>query len=112
MTSNGKAGSKDTTEQKWCSLHKTTTHDDAERYAQGAPRGRRWPSQNDGAHLTVSVVLCASTPLADDNNQKLGFNFDGDFDKGLSFTGLLASNGERGIHSNSDRFTMNVDSGA
>ena len=36
--SNDKAGSKDTAEQKWCSVLKTTTHNDVKCYAQGAPR--------------------------------------------------------------------------
>ncbi|CAN0323514.1 unnamed protein product, partial [Scytosiphon promiscuus] len=33
-----KSGSWGSAGQKWCSTHRTTTHNDAECYAQGAPR--------------------------------------------------------------------------
>ena len=33
-SSNMKTGSRDTVVHKWCSVHKTTSHDDAECYAQ------------------------------------------------------------------------------
>ena len=36
-----------TAEQKRCYVHKTTSHDDAECYRQGAPR----PPENDNAHI-------------------------------------------------------------
>ena len=42
-----KTGSKDTVELKWCLVHKTTSHDDAECHAQGTPR----PLENDNAHI-------------------------------------------------------------
>ena len=96
-SSNGETGSKDTAEQRWCSLHKTTTYDDAECYAQGAPR----PSQNDGAHIATSAALGATKPPANDDD-KPSLNFDDDFDKGFEFIGLLSDNGERGFHPNSE----------
>ena len=102
-----KSGSKDAAEQKLCCVHKTTSHDDAECYAQGASR----PSENDNAHIASSAaVLSASSPPTNDD-EKPSLNFD-DFDKGLAFSGLVAGSDVRGFHPNVDRITMIVDSGA
>ena len=80
-----KKGSKDTAEQKKCSVNKTTSHDDAECNAQGAPR----PSENDSAHIASSAaLLSASSPPANDD-EKPSLNFH-DFDKGFAFSGLVA----------------------
>ena len=77
-----KKGSNDTAEQKWCSVHKTTSHDDA----HGAPR----PSENDNAHIaSYAAVLSASSPPANDD-EKPSLNFDDDLDKGFAFSGLAA----------------------
>lgn len=51
--------------QRWCSVHKTTSHSDEKCYAQGAPR------PEPGA-----ANLASSAPTS--------FNFDDDFDKGFS----------------------------
>ena len=102
------AGSKDAAEQKWCFAHKTTSYDDTECYAQGSPR----PSENDNAHIASSAaVLSVSSPPAN-NDEKLSFNLDDDFDKGFAFSGLVAGNGRRAIPPNVDRIAMIVDSGA
>ena len=70
----GKAG--DTT-NKWCSLHKTTPHNDANCFKQGASR----PTE-DG-------VFCATAPgahsLHPESDEKPAINFDDDFDGGFYF---------------------------
>ena len=80
-------GSKDTAVQKkWCSVYKTTSHDDAECNAQGALR----PSENDNTHIASSAaVLSASSPPANDD-EKPSLNFDDEVDKGFAFSGLVA----------------------
>ena len=60
-SSNGKAASNVGAEHKWCSVHKTTSHDDTACYKQGAPR----PPQSGRAH-TASAVQGASTRPTDD----------------------------------------------
>ena len=132
---NGKAASNVGAEHKWCSVHKTASHDDTECYKQGAPR----PPQSGRAH-TASAVQGASTRPND--VKKPSLNFDDGFEEGFAFTGLLAGSGNRGFHPNgsgnrgfhpngsgnrgfhpngsgnrgfhpnNDRFTMLVDSGA
>ena len=104
-SSNGKAASNVGAEHKWCSVHKTASHDDTECYEQGAPR----PPQSGRAH-TASAIQDASTRPNDDEMPSL--NFDDGFEEGFAFTGLLAGSGNRGFHPKSDRFTMLVDSGA
>ena len=59
--SNGQAASNVGAEHKWCSVHKTTSHDDRECYKQGAPR----PSQIGHAH-TASAAQVSSTHPNDD----------------------------------------------
>ena len=99
-----KKGSKDTAEQKWCSIHKTTSHD-AECIMQGAPR----PSENDNAHIASSaaVLSASSSPASDD--EKPSLNFDDDFDKGFAFPELVAGSDGKDFHPNVDRITMIVD---
>ena len=105
-SSNGKAASDVGAEHKWCSVHKTISHDDTKCYKQGAPR----PPQSGRAH-TVSAVQGASIRPNDD--EKPSLNFDDGFEEGFALTGLLAgiNSGSRGFHPNSDRFTT-MDSGA
>ena len=118
--SNGKTASNVGAEHKWCSVHKTTSHKDTERYKQGAPH----PPQRGRAH-TASDVQGASTRPKDD--EKPSLNFDDGFEEGFAFTGLLAGSsnrgfhprgfhpvgsGNRGFHPNSDKSTMLVDNGA
>ncbi|CAN0572082.1 unnamed protein product, partial [Laminaria digitata] len=45
-----KSGSGGSAKQKWCTVHRTTTHNDADCHAQGAPR-----SQTGSTH-TAAVV--------------------------------------------------------
>ena len=119
-SSDGKAASNVGAEHKWCSVHKTASHDDTECYKQGAPR----PPQS-GRPYTACAVQDASTRPNDD--EMPSFNFDDGFEEGFAFTGLLADSGNRGFHPrgfhpngsgnrdfhpNSDRFTMIVDNGA
>ena len=119
-SSNGKAASDVGAELKWCSVHKTASHDDTECYKQGAPR----PLQSGRAH-TDSAVQGASKRPNDD--EKPFLNFDDGFEEGFAFTGLLAGSGNRGFHSRgfypngsgnrgftptATKFTMLVDSGA
>ena len=63
--------------QKWCTVHRTTTHNDAECYAQGAPR-----SQTSSTRTAAAVG--AQTRI-DDTETKPVVNFDDDFDKGFTF---------------------------
>ena len=119
-SSNDKAAFNVGAEHKWCSVHKTASHDDAEWYKQGASR----PPQSGRAH-TASAVQDASTRPHDD--EKPSLNFDDGFEEGYAFTGLLAGSGNRGFHRrgfhpngsgnkgfhrDSDRFAMLVDNGA
>ena len=69
-----KSGSGGSAGQKWCTVHKTTTHKDAECYAQGAPR-----SQACSTHTAAVVGALTRTDTAD----KPVINFD-DFDKGFT----------------------------
>ena len=71
-----KSGSGGSVGQNWCTVHKTTTHNDAECYAQGAPR-----SQTNSTH--TAAVVGALTPTDADN--KPVTNFDDGFDKGFAF---------------------------
>ena len=81
------ARSNDTADRKWCSVHKTTSHSDEECCKQGVPS----PPQSGRAHI-ASVVLGASTRPAK-VVEKPSLNFNGDFDEGFAFTGLLAGSG-------------------
>ena len=99
------AGSKGASGQKWCSVHKTTSHSDEGCYAQGAQR-----PEHKGAHLATAVLSAGSPPVNDDENPSL--NFDDDFDKGFAFSGLTTRNDGGITVSNPDVFTMLVDSGA
>lgn len=71
-----KSGSGGSAGQKWCTVHRTTTHNDAECYAQGAPR-----SQTSSTH--TAAVVGAQTRTDTDNKPVV--NFDDDFDKGFAF---------------------------
>ena len=102
-----RAESKDTAEQKWCSVsvHKITPHSDEGCYKQGPPH----PPQSGGAHI-ASALLGASTRPANDD-ETLSLNFGDGFDQGFAFTGLLAGSGRRSFHLHSGRVTMIVNSG-
>ena len=119
-SSNGKAASNVGAEHKWCSVHKTTSHDNTECYKQRAP----CPPQSGRAY-TVSAAQGASTRPNED--EKPSLDLGDSFEERLTFTGLLAGSGNRGFHlggfhpnssgkrvfdPNSDKFTMLVDSGA
>ena len=71
-----KSGSGGSAGQKWCTVLKTTTHNDTECYAQGAPR-----SQTSSTHTTAVVGALTRT----DTDDKPVINFD-DFDKGFEFS--------------------------
>ena len=62
-----KAGSSRGPGQKWCLVHKTTSHSDTECYAQGASH-----PQTSGAHTAVIMSV--------DIDEKPTINFDDDFD--------------------------------
>ena len=84
-------GSNDAAEKECCCVHKTTSHDDSECYAEGASR----LSQNGNAHIASSgAALSASSPLANDD-ETLSLNFVNNFDKGFVFSGLVAGSGGR-----------------
>ena len=53
-----KAGSNDEAGQKPCSVHKTISHDDSERY----------PSQSNSTHIASAVLSAISPPVNDDDN--------------------------------------------
>ena len=72
--SGGKAGAKGAAGQKWCSLHKTTSHSDEGCYEQGAPRPER-----TGAHLASAVLTAGSPPVNDNENPSLPFDDDFEF---------------------------------
>ena len=72
-----------------CSSHKSTSHGEADCYAQGAPR----PSQNCGAH--IAVVPSASSRPADDDEKKPPLNFDDAVLEAFAYTGLVAGTGGR-----------------
>ena len=102
-----KTGSKDTAEQKWCSVHKTPSHDDAECNAQGAHHARR-RTRTLTLHHTLLYCLRAhlqptttrsrpSTLMTSTRN---------------SFSVPVTSSDGRGFHPNVDRITMFVDSRA
>ena len=94
-------GSNDAAEKECCCVHKTTSHDDSECYAPGAPR----PSENDNAHIASSAaVLSASSPPANDD-EKLSLNFDDDFDKRFAFSWLVAGSSGTAIQANVERIT-------
>ena len=103
-SSNDKAKSNAGAEHRWCSVHKTASHDDTVCYKQGAPR----PPQGGRAHTASAVQGASTRPNGD---EKPSLNFDDCFEEGFAFTGLLTGSGNRGFHPNSDRFTMVVDSG-
>ena len=58
--------------QKWCSVHKTTSHNDNECYTQGAQRPQTTSSTHTAAILSV-----------DSGERSTAINFDDDFDKGF-----------------------------
>ena len=68
---NKKAG--DGAGQKWCSVHKTTTHSDTKCYAQGAAR----PQTTSSTHTAALVRV--------DTDERPTVKFDDDFDKGFQF---------------------------
>ena len=105
-SSNGEAACNVGAEHKWCSVHKTTSHDDAECYKQGAPR----PSQSGLADCASAVQGASTRPSNGDEKPSLNFHID--FEEGFASTGLLTGSGNRSFHPNSDRFTMIVESGA
>ena len=70
-----KSGSGGSAGQKWCTVHKTTTHNDAECYSQGAPRSETCST------YTAAVVGALTRTDTDD---KPVINFD-DFNQGFAF---------------------------
>ena len=65
------------------------------------------------AEWTRSHCLCCTRREHTPNDDEMpSINFDDGFEEGFTFTGLLAGSGNRGVHPNSDKFTMRVDSGA
>ena len=65
------------TMNKWCSLHKTTSHNDADCFKQGASRpkeGGVFSAPALGAHY-----------LHSENDEKPAINFHDDFDGGFQF---------------------------
>ncbi|CAM9499401.1 unnamed protein product [Laminaria digitata] len=86
--------------ETWCSVHKSTTHNDTECYQQGARR----PQGN----AFTTAVLDTHTSLADDG-EKSAFNVNDDFDGGFLW---MASTKGRVSLPNSCGITMLVDSGA
>ena len=58
--------------QKWCPVHKTTSHNDKECYAQGTQRAQTTSSTHTAAILSV-----------DSGERSTAINFDDDFDKGF-----------------------------
>ena len=71
-TSGGKV--KDTM-KKWCSLHKTTSHNDAACYQQGTSRLKQ------GGVSSATALGVHSLPS--ENDEKPAINFDDDFDGGF-----------------------------
>ena len=63
--------------QKWCTVHRTTTHNDAECYAQGAPR-----SHTSSTHTAAAVGAQTRT---EETENKPVVHFEGDIDKGFTF---------------------------
>ena len=94
-SSGGKDGAKGADGQKWCSVHRTTSHNDEECYEQGAPRPER-----GGAHLASTTLSAGSPPVIDDD----------DFDQGFAFS--ATGSGTRPSPHPHNRFAMLVDSGA
>ena len=72
-----KFGSRGSAGQKWCAVHRTTTHNDTECYAQGAPR-----SQTSSTH-TAAVGSAQNRSIDTDNKPVV--QFDDDFDRGFAF---------------------------
>ena len=62
-SSMGKPVSKVRAEHMWCSVHETDFQDDTDRYVQRSPP----PSKNGGAHIVASVLLNASSPPVNDD---------------------------------------------
>ena len=89
--SKGKARSKDRADQKWCSVHKATSHSVEEYYTQGAPH----PPQSGHAHIVFAVLGTRTRPADDDEKPTLNFN--DDFNDGFAFTGLLLGSGQKGV---------------
>ena len=87
--------------QKWCSVHKSTTHNDAECYKQGAKR-----AESSGAY-TATVLSAAAPPPADTGDPV--FKVEGGFDGGFMW---MASTGARTFAPSNSTMTMLVDSGA
>ena len=81
--SKGKARCKDIADQKWCSVHKTTSHSDEECFKQEKPR----PPQSGRAHIASAEIGATTRPAND--NEKTSLNFDYDFDEGFAFTILF-----------------------
>ena len=71
---NKKTGGGSGAGQKWCSVHKITSHNDNECYAQGAQRPQTTSSTRTAAILSV-----------DSGERATAINFDDDFDKGFQF---------------------------
>ena len=71
-----KSRSKHSAGQKWCTVHRTTTLNDTECYAQGAPR-----SQTSSAP-TAAALGAQTRATATDNKPVV--SFDDDFDKGFA----------------------------
>ena len=72
-----KSGSGGRAGQKWCTVHRTTTHNNAECYAQGTPRPQR--------RSTYTAAVVGAQTRSDDTENKPVVNFDDDFDRGFTF---------------------------
>ena len=72
--SGGKA--RDTT-RKWCPLHRTTSHNDADSFKQGASRPK------EGGVFSATALGAHS--LHSESDEKPAINFDGDFGGGFQF---------------------------
>ena len=72
--SGGKA--RDTT-RKWCPLHRTTSHNDADSFKQGASRPK------EGGVFSATALGAHS--LHSESDEKPAINFDDDFNGGFQF---------------------------
>ncbi len=93
----GKASPGGAAGKKWCSIHNSTTHNDAGCYQQGAPR-----PQEGASHI-------AQVERSDPVNEHPDFNKEFDFDGGFMW---MALSDERTFLPNNNEITMLVDSGA
>ena len=82
-SSSDEAASNVGAEHKWCSVHRTASHDDTECYKQGAPR----PPQSGRAHAAYAIRGASTRP---NDYEKPSYNFADGFEEGFALSGLLA----------------------